>query len=295
MENEDILESSLQALYGYTPIVHSSGGSLWTYTGPEESSSKQITPDSGSSKPVSITLRVPDTSAKNWQLHATSIWVAAIFIANEICMDLQWIFSRFPALEYPNRKCIRVLEIGAGAGLPSIVLAKTQVDVVKRIVISDYPDEGVIQALKENVERNCGGDPAGVDISVEPFDWLAPSTPGFVLGGGFELIIGADILWNSELHHPILAAIDRCLNRDIRARALLVAGLHTGRYTIQRFLELVEDVGSSLSIEVESMEEKEVNGTIVRNWDAQRAEGEDENERRRWVVYIWLRRTAGVS
>ena len=45
----------------------------------------------------------------------------------------------------------RVLELGAGAGLPSIVCALAG---ASRVVITDYPDEELIQNIRWNVDHN---------------------------------------------------------------------------------------------------------------------------------------------
>lgn len=287
-DDADVLEGSLQTLYGYTPIVYSSGGSLWTYNGPPDIHSTSSPEQTDLYNRMKINLRIPDTSAKNWNLHASSVWVASIFIANEICSNPNWLSPIFPRTD-GLRKGVRVLEIGAGAGLPSIVLVKSQSDILDQVVVSDYPDKGIIQALEENVERNCRGiaPESKRIISVAPFDWLDSSPPIFEICQGFDLIIGADVLWNSDLHIPMLAAIDRCLKKEVGAKTLLVAGLHTGRYTIQRF---VERVGDTITLRVERIEEREVDGSTVREWEAQRQEHETEEERRHWVVCVWLGR-----
>jgi len=283
----DVLESSLQALYGLMPIMHSSAGSLWTYNAPPDIQSISST-DSARQSTTRISLRVPNTSAGHWNLHASSVWVASVYIADEISSNSNWLSSIFPA----KRKKLRVLEIGAGAGLPSIILANLQTNLLQELVISDYPDDGIIRALHENVERNCKGisPESGVVISVVPFDWLSP--PTFEIGKGFDLVIGADVLWNSDLHLPLLRSIDRCLKRQTGTVVLLVAGLHTGRYTIQRFIERVGELGTDdkQTLQIDRIEEKEVDGSSVRDWEVGRQEHETEEERRRWVVCIWLRR-----
>jgi nicotinamide N-methyltransferase len=286
----DILGDSLQSLYGFTPIVHSSGGSIWTYMPPEPP--KHLPP-----QPVSIRLRVPDTSAKNWNLHASSVWVAAVYIADQIYSDANWLSTLLSPLDLTPTRKIRILEIGAGAGLPTIAIAKQHHDVIQQAILSDFPDDGITRALEENVEMNFPKDGlcAKQLISVAPFDWMDPSPQSFDLEPGFDLIIGADVLWNSGLHHPILLSVDRCLRQELGATVLLVAGLHTGRYTIQRFLDLVHELEAQLSLHLKYTEEREAKGSLVREWDPHRQESESEEERRRWIVSICLVRAKRIS
>jgi hypothetical protein len=88
-DEEDILASSLELLYGYTPIVHSYPGQDFKYSEHD------------------IILRTPDTIAANWSLHANSIWVASLYLAahlDELELD------RLP-------EASRILELGAGVSM----------------------------------------------------------------------------------------------------------------------------------------------------------------------------------
>jgi len=288
-DNADILESSLQLLYGFTPIVHSSAGSIWTYTGPIGPQPRKQHLE----RTFPIRLRVPNTSAKNWSLHAGSVWVAAVFLADQISSDDNWLSSTLSHLDLSADKKARILEIGAGAGLPSILLTKLHRNVISQVVVSDYPDDGIMHALRENISMNfddsdlSSNSPSSI-ISVAPFDWLDLSPPSFDIERGFDLVIGADVLWNSELHLPMLLAVERCLRKKPGSLVLFVAGLHTGRYTIQRFLDRVYELESRSDLRLKTLEEREVNGNLVREWDAQRGDTESEEERRRWIVRICL-------
>jgi len=261
---EDILSTSLQTIYGYQPITHSSGGSLFTYNG----ISKVLAP-------LTITLRTPDTQAANWSLHASSIWVSSLFLADHL-EDLH--LDQYVNNSPPQR--VRVLELGAAAGLPGILIAKIYEQVL--VTVSDYPDEKLIQTLSENVARN------GVSGScrVVPYAWGSDAS---AFSGdkdvGFDVIVAADTLWNPESHSLFVQTLKITLKKSADARIHLVAGLHTGRYTLQSFLDAVGGTG----FDTESVLEKEVNGEEERAWSVSRAEHEDERERRRWVVWISLR------
>src|SRR6266404_9342160 len=77
MDPEDILSSSLGALYDFAPITHTSPGGSFTYT--QRSEGRDL-----HSPTPTITVSTPDTQAKHWSLHASSIWVSALYVADHI-------------------------------------------------------------------------------------------------------------------------------------------------------------------------------------------------------------------
>lgn len=267
MEDVEILSESLSSLYDYTPIILSSNpGSNFTYT-------------NGS---TTVHLKTPDTKPENWSLHASSVWVSAVFLADHIqLLDLN---------RYQHLRKIRVLELGAGAGLPGILLAKTRDDV--EVVLSDYPDEELIDTLNQNVTSNIPGG----SVHVIPYDWTTGNVTPFrttLSPDGFDVIIAADTLWNVDLHAAFLQSLESLLRRDADGPSTssinLVAGLHTGRWTIWAFLKAVEDrrrfqLHRIVEIRVNSGEEKTPE---ERSWKVER-EGESEGDRRAWVVSITI-------
>jgi nicotinamide N-methyltransferase len=266
---EEILSSSLQTLYNITPVTHSAPGSTFTYT---------VKLDGGGPGSDTISLQIPDTQASNWSLHASSLHIA------DHIEDLQ--LDRFK-----DRKALRVLELGAGTGLPSIMIARTMPNVA--IVASDYPDENLIHTLSDNVRRNRTSESDSERCWVVPYAWgddisplLAPTHQQNAEGSAlFDVIVAADTLWNPEFHVRFIETLCMCLDRTTDARIHLVAGLHTGRYTLQSFLDTVKTHG----LQVERIMEREVVGSIQRSWDVARAESEDERERRMWVVWMVLK------
>ena len=264
MDPEDILSSSLGTLYDYTPITHSSPGGPFTYI----HRSKDHDPDLPT---PAITLSTPDTQAEHWSLHASSIWVSALYVADHIS-----------ELGLPKAAAtpLRLIELGAGAGLPSILIAKSHPHVV-HVVASDFPDPLLIHTLRENVARND----ASPNCSVVPHAWGAD--PSALLPAA-DIVLAADTLWNPELHAALLRTTCGVLARTPAARAHFVAGLHTGRYTLDSFFRAAGEAGLAL-VEVT---EREVQGEgRRREWDVRRAESvdEDECERRRWVVWSVLK------
>ncbi|EMD39256.1 hypothetical protein CERSUDRAFT_81998, partial [Gelatoporia subvermispora B] len=273
---EDVLADSLETLYDYVPVTHSAAGLLYTY----EPKNTLL----HGSTPTPITLRTPDTHSANWSLHASSIWVASLYIADHLD-DLQFETHIRAAAGRGGR--LRVLELGAAAGLPSITIAKAYNDV--QAVASDYPDDKLIAALAENIVRNdvesrCVAVPYAWGTDPSPLlEAATDSSPG--LSAGFDIIVAADTLWNAETHELLLNSICSTLRRSPDARAYLVAGFHTGRYAVQAFLKLV----SASGLRVDTLQERAVNGSGSRPWDVERADTEDEQERRRWVVWLSLK------
>ncbi|KAJ6518905.1 hypothetical protein C8R45DRAFT_851510, partial [Mycena sanguinolenta] len=259
---EDILSSSLSTLYDYQPITLSSAGSLFVYESAESGVSK-------------VTLCTPDTQAANWSLHASSVWAASRFLADNLhYLDLPAHLSR--------GERVKLLELGAAAGLPSIVIARRYPAV--SVVASDYPDVQLIRTLSENVAENG----VSANCRAVAYDWGSDPSQSELFSPDnekFDVVIAADTLWNPDFHDIFIDALRLTLKPSLHSRIHLFAGLHTGRYTIQSFLNAVSAAG----FELETAFERETNGTQQRPWSIERAEGEDESDRRRWIVYIRLK------
>ena len=266
MEDVEIFSDSLSTLYGHTAITLSSDpGSVFTYTD-----------DS-----ATVHLKTPDTKPENWSLHASSVWISAVFLADHIhLLDLD---------RYQHLPKIHILELGAGAGLPGILIAKTRRDV--QVVLSDYPDEQLIDALNQNVAANIFDG----STHVVPYDWTTDNVSPFrtLSPDGFDVIVAADTLWNVDLHDPFLQSLESLLRRDgdvVSTSSIhLIAGLHTGRWAIQGFLKTVENRRRFWLHRVVEMRANSGKGKTLeeRNWEVERAD-EDESGRRAWVVAITM-------
>lgn len=141
------------------------------------------------------------------------LWPASIALALEISER---------AVEFRGR---RVLELGAGVGLPGIAAAAVGADVVQ----TDR-DESALALSRENAERN------GVAIESRALDWAAWSETG-----RYDWVIASDILYRASLHEQlrgifesVSAAGGRLLVADpIRASSLrFLQALETDGWTV---------------------------------------------------------------
>jgi nicotinamide N-methyltransferase len=142
------------------------------------------------------------------------------------------------------------------------------------VTLSDYPDNGIISALNENVVRN---NLAG-RIMVQPLDWEDISG---LMDKRYDRIVATDTLWNSQLHLPFCQTLKAGLRP--KAKAHLLVGLHTGRYTLQHFITLAQNLG----FVTHKLIEYHISGQENREWQVER-EGESSEDRIHWLLYIRL-------
>jgi predicted nicotinamide N-methyase len=85
---------------------------------------------------------------------------------------------------------VRVLELGCGLGLPSLVAAARGAEVTA----IDWAEDAVV-LLRENAERN------GLVLVSEVHDWRQP------LSSTFDLALAADVLYERRNVEPVLARL----------------------------------------------------------------------------------------
>jgi nicotinamide N-methyltransferase len=110
-----------------------------------------------------------------------------------------------------------VLELGAGAGLPSLVSALLG---ARRVVVTDYPDADLITNLSTNITSTSL--PSSV-IVAEGYLWGAP-TDNLVKHlpegeQGFDVLILADLLFNHSEHAKLIDTVRRTLKKTAEAKA----------------------------------------------------------------------------
>ncbi|KNG79944.1 nicotinamide N-methyltransferase [Aspergillus nomiae NRRL 13137] len=182
-----------------------------------------------------------------------------------------------------------VLELGAGAALPSVVCALAQASTV---TITDHPSSPAFAgAIAFNVDHNVRKSSCTTEVIIKPHEWgTLESDPWAVeKKGTFTRIIGADCYWMASQHENLVNTMKWFLAPG--GKVWVVAGFHTGRAIVAGFFETAVNNG----LEIERIYERDLNsGTedgkeVRRDWVPER-EGEGPENRKRWCVVALLRR-----
>ncbi len=114
-----------------------------------------------------------------------------------------------------------VLELGAGAGLPSLASAFLE---AKIVVASDYPDPDLIQNLQFNIDH-CDSLRVQTSVKACGYLWGTPIEPLTKYlpdrSDGFDVLILADILFNHSEHEKLIFTLQRTLSKGDDAVALV--------------------------------------------------------------------------
>jgi predicted nicotinamide N-methyase len=98
-------------------------------------------------------------------------------------------------------KGARVLELGCGLGLPSLAAALAG----GRVLATDWSPQA-IELLRDNAERN------DAELELEIADWAHPE--GLVERAPWDLVLGADLLYERRNVAPLLDLVPRLLASD---------------------------------------------------------------------------------
>lgn len=275
----DIFDTGLCTLFAVPPIGFSTAS-------PDEP--HIYTPPGASGGAVRLWLPHPPASV-HAALQANNLWLSAVFLADMIASGQITFSSSTPTLTPPvpapsgpgptvGARAPRVVELGAGAGLPSILAARTGA----RVTCTDYNDPVVVSTIRRNFAEQPGdwavmGHSWGTDVS----KLLARAR------GGYDAVLLADTLWSSDKHGILLdsvCSILRCPKGegDDGGVVHVAAGLHTGRGPVARFLEMAETRGLAASFV------SEVQWLPGGGWGAHEWAGERLQEERGVVVYYKL-------
>jgi len=161
-------------------------------------------------------------------------WGSSILLADRFCLAP----GNYSLTPPSQGRSLRILELGAGTGLLSIVAAKILQPFTAEIVATDYhPD--VLENLAKNVANNFPTPstlPAGHEaIVVTALDWEHPeySAP---LAQRFDIILAADVIYHPSHAEWIKPCIENLLSRPSNADDkggvfwLIIAVRTTGRH-----------------------------------------------------------------
>jgi predicted nicotinamide N-methyase len=101
-----------------------------------------------------------------------------------------WPAATALAAALPDVRGLRVVELGCGLGVTSLVAAARGADVVA----TDWADDA-IELLRTNAERN------GLELRAEVRDWREPWAERF------DLAVAADVLYEQRNVEPVLARL----------------------------------------------------------------------------------------
>ncbi|MEQ1571082.1 MAG: methyltransferase domain-containing protein [Myxococcota bacterium] len=147
------------------------------------------------------------------------IWPAARALADTVARDR-------PA-------GLKVLELGCGLGLPSLVAARCGAQV---IATDQHPHARGF--LLENQRRN------GVEVQFEALDWRGPAPPG-VVERGFDRVLASDVAYAADMPEKVAAAFDRFLAPT--GRGWLT---DPGRPWLDRFADEARARGMTVEVDV---------------------------------------------
>jgi nicotinamide N-methyltransferase len=115
------------------------------------------------------------------------------------------------------------LEIGAAAGVPSIVSA---VKGARTVVMTDYPDPDLVENMRYNASLSAPIIPSSSSLYVHGYKWGDPVEPltAYLPEGSnsFDLLIMADVIYNYPEHRNLIKVMQRTLKKSSDSVALVV-------------------------------------------------------------------------
>lgn len=256
----DIFDSGLSSLFNVPPIGFSSSrGKPHVYS-----------PPGGSGLPPVDVWTASPPAAVFSKLQAQYLWLAAVYLADRLALGT-------------IRPRGAVLELGAGAGLPSVVMGLRRKADAKNgegegegpVVCTDYDDASVVA----NIARNVAA--AAAPVTVRGHTWGTETESLRALAPqGFSLLL-ADTLWSTDTHALLLDSVLALLAPG--GTAHIAAGLHTGRGPHERFAALAAERGLKMEKQEEVIYDQGA-------WAPHTAQGAGLEEERGVVIYYTLHR-----
>ncbi|KAH6911119.1 putative methyltransferase-domain-containing protein [Coprinopsis sp. MPI-PUGE-AT-0042] len=145
-------------------------------------------------------------------------WGSSIMFAERLCAQPE-VYIPLPSLER-RQKPFRILELGAGTGILSIVVEKLfqrgafgSGGMEREIVATDFHPE-VLDNLQKNVGINfSSASPTTSPIDVQTLDWQHPPSHS-PFDEPFDLILAADVVYHPEHARWIKGCVEKLLKPD---------------------------------------------------------------------------------
>ncbi|CEH14538.1 Predicted methyltransferase [Ceraceosorus bombacis] len=280
----EIFSSGLDALFDHHMPASGTPGSWTSFSHPilplvrhGQPSSASTASHQGRESESKLRYLLPPNSTGDTQLMAHYQWDAGvllsrILIESSVHSNLQTKASISPTSNASPSRALprlrganltelfnmpeerRILEVGAGAGLPSLVAARLAASLCHsanvgcrartdeiHVTVTDYPSAPVLSALQASVRKE------GTQIKVRGLEWGNEEAESRLLSEtsqrGFDVILAADTLWLTDQHPLLLHTFRRLLKPEKNAVILLAFGFHTGPFTALKFLELAAEAG----------------------------------------------------
>ncbi|PYH43910.1 putative nicotinamide N-methyltransferase [Aspergillus saccharolyticus JOP 1030-1] len=297
---EDLFTAFLPHLFpNDAPQFHGDPGQYLLYTSPrygnltiqvpsypeQSGNASSATQDPGSEAPAFPIESDSSQLEKRRTLFAHILWSSGLVVAEAVenahaaheHVDPMW-----------KMEGEKVLELGAGAALPSIVSALAG---ASEVTITDHPSSPALSGtIVWNMKRNIPATNACA-VSIQPHEWGVLSSNSWAVAnkGHFTRIIAADCLWMRSQHENLVRTMKWFLAPE--GRVWVVAGFHTGRAILVEFLKVVSEMG----LAVEVIYERDQNTSyaeggheVRRDWVEVR-DGEGPENRMRWCVVARLK------
>ncbi|KAJ5132293.1 hypothetical protein N7448_006451 [Penicillium atrosanguineum] len=294
---EDVFEAFLSHLFpDDAPAFHGNPGQHLLYSSPHYGELEIMVPSypaqsENKSEEVAAGLE-KDANGVNKveeerQLFAHFLWSSALVVAEGL-EDAERSDAGGEARDIWSVKGESVLELGAGAALPSLISAIAN---ASRVVATDHPSSPALAgAIKFNMDYNLRNRSSNTQISIEPHEWgVLDSNFALQNKGAFTRIIAADCYWMPEQHENLVRTIQWFMAPG--GKLWVVAGMHTGRGIVARFFEIAAQNGLEVEriFERDLVNRKDDGEHINREWRPVREDEGPENWRR-WGVIAVLKR-----
>ncbi|KAI0036090.1 hypothetical protein K488DRAFT_41868 [Vararia minispora EC-137] len=139
-----------------------------------------------------------------------------------------------------------MIELGAGAALPSLVAAIQQRP-PSLVVATDYPDELILSNLRCNIAQNSVHVSSACTLHVQGYEWgldvASLLQPPLLPPDGYDIVVLSDLLHFDQSHGVLLHSLLALLSRTPTARAYVGAGIYTRASHYRSFLRKAESAG----------------------------------------------------